>query len=163
MRSPRPRRGRVRLPEGEVDRGAFCRGARRGSGGRQKSFASEGMIAGQGSGEAAALTSAVGRSTHDVMKGKGRAGGPLPAVAAWRRGRQDAALQGEKTQTRMFAFFASARPLTMGKGLPSPFEPLRDGFGTGTERSGVERANPSYLLLQRGKPGGEGEGLYMPP
>jgi hypothetical protein len=40
---------------------------------------------------------------------------------------------------------------------------------TGTERSpalpgrGVERTNPSYFSFERGKPGGEGEGLYMPP
>jgi hypothetical protein len=27
----------------------------------------------------------------------------------------------------------------------------------------VERANPTYLSFERGKPGGEGEGQYMPP
>jgi hypothetical protein len=69
----------------------------------------------------------------------------------------------KKTQTRTFAFFSTLRPPATAGGCPSPFEPLKVGFATGTERSGVERANPSYFAFERGKPGGEGEGQYMPP
>jgi hypothetical protein len=96
-------------------------------------------------GSAAYVSRGVYRATLDG-KPKIWAGEVRPAVAVWRRGRQDAALKQKKTQTWTFAFF-STRPPTTGRGLSSPFEPLRDGFTTRVKRSGAEGANPSFLLL----------------
>jgi hypothetical protein len=94
-------------------------------------------------------------------KPKIRAGEVRPVAAVQRRGGRKPT-ERKKTQIRTFAFFSTLQPPATAGGCPSPFEPLRDGFATGTERSGVERANPSYVF-ERGKPGGEGEGQYMPP
>jgi hypothetical protein len=65
-------------------------------------------------------------------------------VAVWRRGRQEAALNGKKCKHGRLRFFLPFGPRPRAGGCPSPFEPLKDGFATGTERSGVERVNPSY-------------------
>jgi hypothetical protein len=89
-------------------------------------------------------------------KTKSRAGRVRPAVAVWQRGRQEAALKQKKTQTRTFVFFSTLRPPATAGGCPSPFEPLKDGFATGTERSGVERVNPSYCLMSGGSPAARG-------
>jgi hypothetical protein len=64
-------------------------------------------------------------------KTKIRAGLVRPAVAVWRRGRQEAALQQKKPQTRTFAVFSTFWPPATVGGCPSPFEPLKDGFATG--------------------------------
>jgi hypothetical protein len=62
----------------------------------------------------------------------------------------------KKTQTWTFAFFSTSLPPATAGGCPSPFEPWKDGFVTGTERSGVERTNPSYLFLSGGSPAARG-------
>jgi hypothetical protein len=67
----------------------------------------------------------------------------------------------EKNANMDVCVFSTFRPPAADGGCPSPFEPWKDGFVTGTERSGAEGTNPSYLAFERGKPGGEGEEQYM--
>jgi hypothetical protein len=53
----------------------------------------------------------------------------------------------EKNANTDVCVFSTSRPPATAGDYPSPFEPLRDGFVTGTERSGVERTNPSYFVF----------------
>jgi hypothetical protein len=68
----------------------------------------------------------------------------------------------KKTQTWTFAFFSTLQPPVTAGGCPSPFEPWKDGFATGRSVATGE-SKPLLLSFERGKPGGEGEGQYMPP
>jgi hypothetical protein len=62
----------------------------------------------------------------------------------------------------VFSFF---RPPATAGGCPSPFEPLMKGLRPeGLKRSVMTgESKPLLLSFKRGKPGGEGEGQYMPP
>jgi hypothetical protein len=71
-------------------------------------------------------------------------------------GRQDAALNGKKRKQGCLRFFLPLCPRPRAGGCPSPFEPLMKGLRP-------ERANPTNVSFERGKPGGEGEGQYGPP
>jgi hypothetical protein len=73
------------------------------------------------------------RAVHDG-KPKSWAGKVRPAVAVWRRGRQDAALKQKKRKHGRLRFFLPLGPRPRAGGCPSPFEPLKDGFGTGAKR-----------------------------
>jgi len=70
-------------------------------------------------------------------------------------------------QTWTFAFFTSSQPTSTDGGCSSPFEPLKNGFVTGTTGATSERREwkeqTPPLIYERGKPGGEGEGQYKPP
>ena len=45
----------------------------------------------------------------------------------------------KKTQTWMFVFFFTLQPTATAVGCPSPFEPLKDGFATGTRPLDFEK------------------------
>jgi hypothetical protein len=97
-----------------------------------------------------------GRITHGVM-GRRRAGWAKYAPLRRYNGGEARRADGEeKTQTGRFAFFLPCGPRPRGGGCPSPFELWKDGFATGAERSEVEGANPSYLLLRGGSPAARG-------
>jgi hypothetical protein len=69
----------------------------------------------------------------------------------------------KKTQTRMFAFFSTARPPATAGDCPSPFEPLMKGLRPEWSEAEWREQTPPIFAFERGKPGGEGEGQYRPP
>jgi hypothetical protein len=85
----------------------------------------------QFSGETVSLASAVGLSALCLLWPKIRAGGVRPAMAVWRRGRQEADLQRKKRKHGRLRFFLPLGPRPWAGGCPSPFEPWKDGFATG--------------------------------
>jgi len=96
----------------------------------------------------------------DVRRKDGRANyGPLWWV---RGGEAWTPTVNEKNANTMFAFFSSSLPTATAEGCSSPFEALKDGFATGMT-AGSGESKPLLLHYERGKPGGEGEGRYMPP
>jgi hypothetical protein len=83
----------------------------------------------QSSGEAASPCVSRG-ADYAVRDGKpkSRAGKVRPAVAAWRRGRQDAALNRKKRKHGRLRFFLPLGPRPRAGGCPSPFEPFMKGL-----------------------------------
>jgi hypothetical protein len=95
-------------------------------------------------------------------KPKIRAGRVRPAVVEFWRGRQESDLHGKNANTDVCVFFFFSAPGHGTGVVPPPFEPLKDGFVTGRSVATGE-SKPLLLSFERRKPGGEGEGQYMPP
>ena len=94
------------------------------------------------------------------MKPKNRAGEVRLFAGVCRQGRQEADLQGKKRKHGRLRFFLPFGPRLRPGAAPPPLSRGRTGLRPERPK-GVERANPSYLSFERGKPGGEGEGQYM--
>jgi hypothetical protein len=82
-------------------------------------------------------------------KTKIRAGKGSPAVAVWRRGRQEAVLNGKKRKHGRLRFFLPCGPRPRAGGCPSPFEPLMKGLRPeGMKRSVMTgESKPNLFVL----------------
>jgi hypothetical protein len=89
-------------------------------------------------------------------KPKNRAGDLHPAVAVWRRGRQDAALNGKKRKHGHLRFFLPPGPRLRPGAVPPPLSRGRTGLRP--ERNAVKRREqtPPICLLRGGSPAARG-------